>query len=145
MLTLGYPGAAGWGLDAVAADFVVSAEAPGGEKAMAPVAAVSVRGSAVFLQLVRPVLPDETVTLSYLADAMHPIREAAGLPAPPLTDAPVRNDTPASRSRRRPGFRFRPASRRRWRFCRKRRPSGAQTQRLDLSSRNLTDLSALAG
>ena len=103
LLTLGYPGALDAGSTPSPRDFVVSAEAPGGEKAMAPVAAVSVRGSDVFLQLARPVLPDETVTLSYLADAMHPIREAAGLPAPPLTDAP--------RAQRHPGFRSRAGGR----------------------------------
>ena len=145
LLTLGYPGALDRGSTPSPRDFVVSAEAPGGEKAMAPVAAVSVRGSDVFLQLARPVLPDETVTLSYLADAMHPIREAAGLPAPPLTDAPVRNDTPASGPGPEAGLPVQAAIPAAMAVLPEEAPVGAQTQRLDLSSRNLTDLSALAG
>ena len=132
-LTVGYPGELDRGSTPSPRDFVVSAEAPGGEKAMLPVAAVAVHGSDVFLQLSRPVLPDETVTLSYLRDAMHPIRDAAGLPGPPLTDAPVRNDTPASG----PG----PAP---MAVLPEEAPVGVQTERLDLSSRNLTDLTALA-
>ena len=145
LLTLGYPGALDRGSTPSPRDFVVSAEVPGGEKAMAPVAAVSVRGSDVFLQLARPVLPDETVTLSYLADAMHPIREAAGLPAPPLTDAPVRNDTPASGPGPEAGLPVQAAIPAAMAVLPEEAPVGAQTQRLDLSSRNLTDLSALAG
>ena len=145
LLTLGYPGALDGGSTPSPRDFVVSAEAPGGEKAMAPVAAVSVRGSDVFLQLARPVLPDETVTLSYLADAMHPIREAAGLPAPPLTDAPVRNDTPASGPGPEAGLPVQAGIPAAMAVLPEEAPVGAQTQRLDLSSRNLTDLSALAG
>ena len=81
VVTVGYPGALDRGSTPSPRDFVVSAEAPGGEKAMVPVAAVSVHGPDVLLQLARPVLPEETVTLSYLMDAMHPIRDAAGLPA----------------------------------------------------------------
>ena len=145
LLTLGYPGALDRGSTPSPRDFVVSAEAPGGEKAMAPVAAVSVRGSDVFLQLARPVLPDETVTLSYLADAMHPIREAAGLPAPPLNDAPVRNDTPASGPGPEAGLPVQAGIPAAMAVLPEEAPVGAQTQRLDLSSRNLTDLSALAG
>ena len=96
VVTMGFPWALDGGSTPSPRDFVVSVEAPGGEKAMAPVAAVAVEGSDVFLQLARPVAPDDTVTLSYLADAMHPIRDEAGSPAAPLTDAPVRNQTPAS-------------------------------------------------
>ena len=96
VVTMGFPWALDGGSTPSPRDFVVSVEAPGGGKAMAPVAAVAVEGSDVFLQLARPVAPDDTVTLSYLADAMHPIRDEAGSPAAPLTDAPVRNQTPAS-------------------------------------------------
>ena len=122
VVTVGFPGALDGGSTPSPRDFVVSVEAPGGEKAMAPVAVVAVEGSDVFLQLARPVAPDDTVTLSYLADAMHPIRDEAGSPAAPLTDAPVRNQTPAS------GL-----------------GPEAGTGRLDLSSRHLTDITALAG
>ena len=96
VVTMGFPWALDGGSTPSPRDFVVSVEAPGGGKVMAPVAAVAVEGSDVFLQLARPVAPDDTVTLSYLADAMHPIRDEAGSPAAPLTDAPVRNQTPAS-------------------------------------------------
>ena len=96
VVTVGFPWALDGGSTPSPRDFVVSVEAPGGGKAMAPVAAVAVEGSDVFLQLARPVAPDDTVTLSYLADAMHPIRDEAGSPAAPLTDAPGRNQTPAS-------------------------------------------------
>ena len=96
LLRLGYAGALDGGSRPSPRDFVVSAQAPGGARAMVAVTAVKVRGSDVLLDLDRPVTPDETVTLTYLAAAMHPIRDVAGLRAPPLADEPVRNDTGAS-------------------------------------------------
>ena len=146
VVTVGYPGALDRGSTPSPRDFVVSAEAPGGEKAMVPVAAVSVHGPDVLLQLARPVLPEETVTLSYLMDAMHPIRDAAGLPASPLRDASVRNDTGESGLAPEAGLPARPAIP----APLARRPATAPGVagtggRLDLSSRNLTDVSALAG
>ena len=145
-LTVGYPSVLDRGSTPSPRDFVVSAEASGGEKAMVPVAAVSVHGPDVLLQLARPVRPDDTVTLSYLADAMHPTRDAAGLPASPLRDAPVRNDTGASGLAPEAGLPARPAIP----APLARRPATAPGVagtggRLDLSSRNLTDVSALAG
>ena len=172
VLTLGYPWALDGGSTPSPRDFVVSVEAPGGEKAMAPVAAVAVEGSDVFLQLARPVAPDDTVTLSYLADAMHPIRDEAGSPAAPLTDAPVRNQTPASGLGPEAGLRVQAGCAAEKDRVPKRRtvmatcglaggtqmanPAplaalleaaqvGAGTGRLDLSSRHLTDITALAG
>ena len=118
---------------------------PGGEKAMAPVAAVAVEGSDVFLQLARPVAPDDTVTLSYLADAMHPIRDEAGSPAAPLTDAPVRNQTPASGLGPEAGLRVQAANPAPLAALLEAAQVGAGTGRLDLSSRHLTDITALAG
>ena len=111
-------------------DFVVTAQTPGGARAMVAVRAVSVRGSDVLLDLERAVTPEETVTLTYLAAAMHPIRDAAGLLAAPLADEPVRNETgiPPERT-----------------AVLDRVQAGARPGHLDLSSRNLTDLSALAG
>ena len=146
VVTVGYPGALDRGSTPSPRDFVVSAEAPGGEKAMVPVAAVSVHGPDVLLQLARPVLPEETVTLSYLMDAMHPIRDAAGLPASPLRDASVRNDTGESGLAPEAGLPARAAIP----APLARRPATAPGVagtggRLDLSSRNLTDVSALAG
>ena len=115
LLALGYPGPLDAGSQPAPRDFVVVAEAPGRARAMLAVTAVAVRGSDVVLELDRPVTPEETVTLTYLAAAMHPIRDAAGLPAATL--AALLEAAQES----------------------------AGTERLDLSSRNLTDVSALAG
>ena len=145
VLTLDYPWALDGGSTPSPRDFVVSVEAPGGEKAMAPVAAVAVEGSDVFLQLARPVAPDDTVTLSYLADAMHPIRGEAGSPAAPLTDAPVRNQTPASGLGPEAGLRVQAANPAPLAALLEAAQVGAGTGRLDLSSRHLTDITALAG
>ena len=145
VVTLGYPWALDGGSTPSPRDFVVSVEAPGGEKAMAPVAAVAVEGSDVFLQLARPVAPDDTVTLSHLADAMHPIRDEAGSPAAPLTDAPVRNQTPASGLGPEAGLRVQAANPAPLAALLEAAQVGAGTGRLDLSSRHLTDITALAG
>ena len=172
VVTVGFPWALYGGSAPSPRDFVLSVEAPGGEKAMAPVAVVAVEGSDVFLQLARPVAPDDTVTLSYLADAMHPIRDEAGSPAAPLTDAPVRNQTPASGLGPEAGLRVQAGCAAEKDRVPKRRtvmatcglaggtqmanPAplaalleaaqvGAGTGRLDLSSRHLTDITALAG
>ena len=129
LLTLSYPGALDAGSAPSGADFVVLAGPPGGE-AVVPVMSVSVDGEAVLLTLARPVTAEETVTLTYLTAAMHPIRDAAGVAAAPLADEPVRNETgiPPERAAVPDGAQ-----------------AGARPERLDLSSRNLTDLSALAG
>ena len=95
VLTVDYPGALDGGSTPSPRDFVVLMAVPGGEVAI-PVTAVTVDGDVVSLALARPVRPDDTVTLSYLMDAMHPTRDAAGLPVAPLTDEPVRNVTGAS-------------------------------------------------
>ena len=131
VLTVGYPGALDRGSTPSPRDFVVLTAVPGGE-AVIPVTAVAVDGDVVSLALARPVRPDDTVTLSYLADAMHPTRDASGLPAAPLTDEPVRNVTGASDPQAKTRL---PAA----------APGGVGTGRLDLSSRNLTDVTALAG
>ena len=129
LLTLSYPGALDGGSTPSGADFVVLAGPPGGE-AMVPVTSVWVDGNQVLLALERPVAARDTVTLTYLMDAMHPIRDAKGLRAAPLADEPVRNVT---------GIPPEQAA------VLDRVQSGARPGRLDLSSRNLTDLSALAG
>ena len=145
VVTVDYPWALDGGSTPSPRDFVVSVEAPGGEAAI-PVTAVTVDGDVVSLALARPVRPDDMVTLSYLMDAMHPTRDAAGLPVAPLTDAPVRNDTGESGLAPEAGLPARaaipaPLARRPATA-----PGGAGTGgRLDLSSRNLTDVSALAG
>ena len=129
LLTLSYPGALDAGSAPSGADFVVLAGPRGGE-AVVPVTSVWVDGNAVLLALARPVAARDTVTLTYLMDAMHPIRGAHGLLAAPLVDEPVRNETgiPPERAAVPDGAQ-----------------AGARPERLDLSSRNLTDLSALAG
>ena len=145
VLTLDYPWALDGGSTPSPRDFVVSAEAPGGAKDMVPVAAVSLQGSDVFLQLDRPVAPDETVTLTYLTAAMHPIRAAAGRPAAPLTDEPVLNVTGASGPLAEAGLAAGTALPAPIATMLEAAQEGAGTERLDLSSRNLTELSALAG
>ena len=145
LLRLGYAGALDGGSRPSPRDFVVSAQAPGGARAMVAVTAVKVRGSDVLLDLDRPVTPDEAVTLTYLAAAMHPIRDVAGLRAPPLADEPVRNDTgaagPLEETAPAGGTAF-PAP---LAAVLEAVRESAGTERLDLSSRNLTDVSALAG
>ena len=95
VLTVDYPRALDGGSTPSPRDFVVLMAVPGDEAAI-PVTAVTVDGDVVSLALARPVRPDDMVTLSYLMDAMHPTRDAAGLPVAPLTDEPVRNVTGAS-------------------------------------------------
>ena len=145
VLTLDYPWALDGGSTPSPRDFLVSAEAPGGAKDMVPVAAVSLQGSDVFLQLDRPVAPDETVTLTYLTAAMHPIRDEAGRPAAPLTDEPVLNVTGASGPLAEAGLAAGTALPAPIATMLEAAQVGAGTERLDLSSRNLTELSALAG
>ena len=140
LLTLGYPVPLDAGSKPSPRDFVVSAEAPGGAKDMVAVAAVSLHGPDVFLQLDRPVAPDETVALSYLTAAMHPTHDAAGLPVAPLTDEPVRNVTGSSAPLTEAGLPAGTAIPALLQAAQE----GAGTERLDLSSRNLTDISALA-
>ena len=145
LLTLGYPGPLDVGSKPSPRDFVVSAEAPGGAKDMVAVAAVSLHGPDVFLQLGRPVAPDETVVLTYLTAAMHPIHDAAGLLAAPLADEPVRNDTGASGPLAEAALAAGTAIPVPLAELLEAAQEGAGTERLDLSARNLTDLSALAG
>ena len=144
VLTVDYPRALDGGSTPSPRDFVVLMAVPGGEAAI-PVTAVTVDGDVVSLALARPVRPDDMVTLSYLMDAMHPTRDAAGLPVAPLTDEPVRNVTGASDPQAEiqlpdgtaipePLVRLPAAA-----------AGGVGTGRLDLSSRNLTDVTALAG
>ena len=106
-------------------DFVAAAVAPGGAKDM--------------------VAPDETVTLTYLTAAMHPIRDAAGLPAPPLADEPVRNETGAFGPLAEAALPAGTATPPPLAALLQEAQEGAGMQRLDLSSRNLTDISALTG
>ena len=144
LLTLGYPGALDGGSTPSGADFVVLAGPPGGE-AVVPVMSVLVEGEAILLTLARPVTADETVTLTYLTAAMHPIRDAAGVAAAPLADEPVRNETGVSGFLAWAGHAGATAIPAPLAAVLEAAQVGAVTERLDLSSRNLTDVSALAG
>ena len=93
LLTLVYDAALDGGSVPSGGDFVVLAGPPGSGSAVT-VTAVTVDGDAVALTLARPVLPDETVRLSYLVAPMHPVQDASGVPAAPLADTVVRNETP---------------------------------------------------
>ena len=143
LLTMRYPGALDGGSTPSGGDFVVVAGAPGGE-AVVPVTSVSVEGEAVLLGLARPVAADETVTLTYLTGAMHPIRDEKGLAAP-LADEPVRNETGASGLPAQAGPAGGTAIRTALAGVPEAAQMGAGTERLDLSSQGLTDVSALAG
>ena len=93
LLTLVYDAALDGGSVPSGGDFVVLAGPPGSGSAV-PVTAVTVDGDAVALTLARGVLPHETVRLSYLVAPMHPVQDASGVPAAPLADTVVRNETP---------------------------------------------------
>ena len=151
LLTLVYDAALDGGSTPSGGDFVVLAGPPGSGSAV-PVTAVSVGDDTVVLALARPVLPDETVRLSYLVAPMHPVQDASGVPAAPLPDMAVRNETPPSTdavdavvspaeigelAARRPSADLSP-----WLAD---GGASAPLGRLDLSSRAVADVSALAG
>ena len=143
LLTLGYPDSLDRTSTPAPRDFVVLAQAPDGAQTMVGVTGVAIDGSAVVLDLERAVTADETVTLTYLPDAMHPIRGTAGFDARPLTGKPVRNDTGASgppSAMTRAGTVL-PAP---LVVALEAARMGMATVSLDLSSRRLTDVSALA-
>ena len=95
LLTVRYNAALDGGWRLSAGDFVVLAGSAGGASAV-PVTAVSVDGDAVALRLARPVLPDETLRLSYLDAPMHPLRDLSGTAAAAQMDTAVRNETRAA-------------------------------------------------
>ena len=143
LLTVRYNAALDGGWRPAAGDFVVLAGSAGAASAV-PVTAVSVDGDRVALRLARPVLPDETVRLSYLDAPMHPLRDLSGAAAAAQMDMAVRNETRAAADTEyvdsslptdagAPGE-LRPFS----------APPPDRAERLDLSRRNLSELSALA-
>ena len=142
LLTVRYNAALDGGWRPAAGDFVVLAGSAGAASAV-PVTAVSVQGDRVALTLARPVLPDETVRLSYLDAPMHPLRDLSGTAAAAQMDMAVRNETRAAADTEyvdsslptdagAPGE-LRPFS----------APPPDRAERLDLSRRNLSELSAL--
>ena len=151
LLTLVYDAALDGGSVPSGGDFVVLAGVPGSGSAV-PVTAVSVGDDTVALALARPVLPAEAVRLSYLVAPMHPVQDASGVPAAPLPDMAVRNETPPSTdavdvvvspaeidvpAAHRPAVDLSP-----WLAD---GGASAPLGRLDLSSRAVADVSALAG
>ena len=99
LLTLSYDAALDGGSAPSGRDFVVTAGPPDGASAV-PVTSVAVDGEAVSLTLARPVLPDERVRLSYLVAPMHPVQDTSGSRAAPLADLAVRNATRIAAPRR---------------------------------------------
>ena len=95
LLTVRYNAALDGGSRPSAGDFVVLAGSAGGASAV-PVTSVSVDGDGVALALARPVLPNETLRLSYLDAPMHPLRDLSGTAAAAQTDMAVRNETRAA-------------------------------------------------
>ena len=158
-LTLRYDGALDGGSTPSGGDFVLLAGGSGGEEEVA-VTSVAVHGDAVSLTLARPVLPEETVRLSYLAAPMHPVQDARGRHTTSLEDLAVRNETrragasgavDAVVSLGKVGFPPTPEAEAilpvppdlsPWPAD---RGASAPFGRLDLSSRRVVDISALAG
>ena len=131
-------------------DWVVRAESDGEARELAvagartlTVTAVAVRGTDVTLTLDTPAQRAETVTVSYLPWAMHPLRAYPDGPeAPPLTELPVRNETglaPAGANRAAaplpaPSLDVLPGE-----------SAASASTRLELPDRSLTDVGSLAG
>ena len=93
VLTLRYPQALEAGSTPGPKDWVVRASTASGARTLA-VTGVSVSGAEVALQLSPPASAGESVSVSYLPWAMHPLRGADGAALSPLTELAVRNDTP---------------------------------------------------
>ena len=119
-------------------DFVVAAGSSTGAVSI-PAESVAVTGGEAMLTLSRAVGALENVSVSYLPTAMHPLRDASYNPAPALTGQPVRHP-PAASSREVVLFELSAEPPPEIGFA-----SGNKIEVLDLSSRDLTDLSALAG
>ncbi len=135
-LTLSYDDELDGGSTPSPPDFVVLS----GSDAV-PVRSVQVAGATATLTLARPVPAGERVAASYLVAPMHPLRDAQGRAAAPFTATAVRNATPAG-----------------WVFAAAPAPVPAtpaagipeaalsgSPSRLDLTSRQLSDIPVLAG
>ena len=123
----------------VPGDFVVAAGTP---PAAMPVASVAVAGGEAVLTLARAVDASEAVTVSYLPAPMHPLQDASHNAALELTAHRVRHAPAGAVAGSMPrevapqGGQAPPPPR----FA-----SGEKVEVLDLSSRGVVDLSALAG
>ena len=123
-------------------DWVVRAESRAGARTLA-VTAVAVRGTDATLTLGTPAQPAETVTMTYLPWAMHPLRASPDGPeAAPLTELPVRNETgrPPDGANRNPGTLPAPSL-----DVLPGESAASAPGRLDLSDRGLADIASLAG
>ena len=135
-------------------DWVVRAATADGARTLA-VTGVSVSGAEVALSLSAPAAAGESVSVSYLPWAMHPLLGLDGVEATPLTELKVRNETPAIAPEAAPdpapvaGGRAAeehagPAPLGPWLAALLAERPAASVVRLDLPERGLTDVSPLA-
>ena len=149
-LTLHYRGSLSSGSVPSPSDFVVLATA-GTSADEVPVDRVTIAGSKAVLGLSRAVLPTEAVTVSYLAAPMHPIEDDQGNPVAPFHNVAVRHAPGLGLGARHPAeqtatpsgaLEIWPEDRQRelWSPA---RYGASKRERIDLSSRRLSDLSQL--
>ena len=157
LLTLRYPDPLDAGSTPGPKDWVVRAATATGSRTLA-VTGVSVLGAEVALVLSPPAAAGESVAVSYLPWAMHPLLGPEGAEAAPLTELPVRNETPASAPVEPPPLApldveaglaeepaiGTPAPFGPWLSALLAERPAASVTRLDLSDRGLTDVSAQA-
>ena len=157
LLTLRYPDPLDAGSTPGPKDWVVRAATDVGSRTLA-VTGVSVSGAEVALVLWPPAAAGESVAVSYLPWAMHPLLGPEGAEAAPLTELPVRNETPAFVPVQPPLAPLdieadlageptagTPAPFGPWLSALLAERPAASFVRLDLPDRGLTDVSALAG
>ena len=138
-------------------DWVVRVATDTGSRTLA-VTGVSVSGADVALVLSPAAAAGESVAVSYLPWAMHPLLGPQGAEAAPLTELPVRNETPAAAPVETPPVLLdieaalaeaptagTPAPLGPWLSALLAERPAASLVRLDLPDRGLTDVSALAG
>ena len=157
LLTLRYADALDAGSTPGPKDWVVRAATATGSRTLA-VTGVSVSGAEVALVLSPAAVAGESVAVSYLPWAMHPLLGPQGAEAGPLTELPVRNETPAFAPVEPPLAPLdveagvaeeptagTPAPFGPWLSALLAERPAASLVRLDLPDRGLTDISALAG
>ena len=157
LLTLRYADALDAGSTPGPKDWVVRAATATGSRTLA-VTGVSVSGAEVALVLSPAAVAGESVAVSYLPWAMHPLLGPQGAEAGPLTELPVRNETPAFAPVEPPLAPLdveagvaeeptagTPAPFGPWLSALLAERPAASLTRLDLPDRGLTDVSALAG
>ena len=132
-------------------DWVVRAETAAAARTLA-VAAASVSGREVVLELAPPAAAGESVSVSYLPWSMHPLRGADGAELAPLTELEARNETPPSApagaprvAEGAPGAAAAEPAARDAAGPLPLPPLAASSTRLDLAGLGLADAAALAG